>query len=77
MGRGQRYFCLAAKMTPLHSAWIQVPILLASVFALERSANAFLDSVSAVSHLLQVDESLIALLTAGAEWEEVRPRMAV
>lgn len=68
---------MAAIMIPLQSAWIQVPILLASVSVLERSANAFLDSVTAVSHLLQVNESLIALLTAGAEWEEVRTRMPV
>lgn len=53
------------------AAWTQITTLLASCFLLERSADEFLDSVSVVARFFCVDEALIALLTAGMEWEEV------
>jgi hypothetical protein len=54
------------------SLWIQVPLLLVSCYALDRSTDVFLDSIKVISQQISVDEALIALLTAGAEWEEVR-----
>ena len=44
---------------------------IAGLFLLERGAEIFIDHTAALSKKLGLPESLIALLTAGAEWEEL------
>ncbi len=43
----------------------------AGLFLLEYGADKFIDHTAIVARLLGVSQTLIALLTAGAEWEEV------
>lgn len=54
----------------------------AGLFLLEFGADKFIDNTAIVARRLGVSQTLIALLTAGAEWEEVschvqRTRMAL
>jgi len=44
---------------------------IAALFLLEWSANRFTDQPTVVARRLGVSLALIALLTAGGEWEEV------
>ena len=44
---------------------------LAGLFLLEYGADRFIDHTAIVAHRLGISQTLIALLTAGAEWEEV------
>ncbi|KAJ9614239.1 hypothetical protein H2200_002375 [Cladophialophora chaetospira] len=44
---------------------------LLSIYTLSTSTDAFISSTSALAHRLKISETLIALLTAGAEWEEL------
>lgn len=46
--------------------------LIAGLFLLEFGADRFIDHTAIVATRLGVSQTLIALLTAGAEWEEVR-----
>jgi Ca2+/Na+ antiporter len=60
---------------------------LAGLFLLERGADIFIDNTAALAKRLGLREVLIALLTAGAEWEELavvivslvqkRPKLAI
>lgn len=43
----------------------------ASLFLLEFGADRFIDHTAIVARRLRVSQTLVALLTAGAEWEEV------
>ena len=43
-----------------------------ALFMLERSAEVFVDSTTIVAKRLGLPTILVGLLTAGAEWEEVR-----
>jgi Ca2+/Na+ antiporter len=45
---------------------------IAGLFLLEFGADRFIDHTAIVATRLGVSQTLIALLTAGAEWEEVR-----
>lgn len=45
--------------------------LLCSLFILERSADILIDHAVILSRRTNIPQSAIALLTAGAEWEEV------
>ena len=45
---------------------------IASLFLLEFGADRFIDHTAIVARRLGVSQILVALLTAGAEWEEVR-----
>lgn len=45
--------------------------LLCSLFLLERGADAFIDHTALLARRTNIPQSAIALLTAGAEWEEV------
>jgi Ca2+/Na+ antiporter len=47
-------------------------IFLLSLVILERSADSFVDSTAVVARRLRISAVLVGLLTAGAEWEEVR-----
>ena len=44
---------------------------IAGLYLLEYSADTFIDNTAIVARRLGVSETLVALLTAGAEWEEV------
>jgi hypothetical protein len=44
----------------------------AALFLLEWGADRFIDHTAIVARRLGVSQTLVALLTAGAEWEEVR-----
>ena len=44
----------------------------AGLFLLEYGADRFIDHTAIVARQLGVSQTLIALLTAGAEWEEAR-----
>jgi Ca2+/Na+ antiporter len=44
---------------------------IASLFLLEFGADKFIDHTAAAARRLNISQTLIALLTAGAEWEEV------
>jgi hypothetical protein len=47
-------------------------VFLVSLFLLERSADVFVDSTAVIAKRFGLPTVLVALLTAGAEWEEVR-----
>lgn len=49
-----------------------IAAFLAGLFVLEFGADKFIDHTGEVATRLRVPSTLIALLTAGAEWEEVR-----
>lgn len=48
-----------------------VATLIAGVFVLDYGADKFIDHTVVVGRRLGVSQTVIALLTAGAEWEEV------
>lgn len=48
-----------------------VGVLISSAYLLEKSADVFINKTTSVSRRLSIPSVLIALLTAGAEWEEV------
>jgi len=45
--------------------------LICALFVLERGADVFIDLTAIVAQRTKIPQSAIALLTAGAEWEEV------
>ena len=45
----------------------------AGLFLLQFGADRFIDHTAIVARRLGVSQTLVALLTAGAEWEEVQP----
>ena len=47
---------------------------ISTLFLLEFGADKFVDHTAIVARRTRIPDSIIALLTAGAEWEEVRPR---
>jgi hypothetical protein len=51
-----------------------IAAFIAALFLLEWGADRFVDHTVVVAHRLRVSSSLVALLTAGAEWEEVQKR---
>jgi hypothetical protein len=48
-----------------------VATLIAGVFVLDYGADEFIDHTVVVGRRLGISQAIIALLTAGAEWEEV------
>lgn len=48
-----------------------IATLIAGVFVLDYGADKFIDHTVIVSRRLGMSQTIIALLTAGAEWEEV------
>ena len=44
---------------------------LCALFVLERGADVFIDNTVVIAHRTNIPRPVIALLTAGAEWEEV------
>ncbi|GJN81196.1 hypothetical protein PLIIFM63780_004728 [Purpureocillium lilacinum] len=50
---------------------------ISTLFLLEFGADKFVDHTAIVARRTRIPDSIIALLTAGAEWEEGRPSLAV
>lgn len=48
-----------------------IAVFIAAVFLLDYGADKFIDHTAIVASRLGVSPTLVALLTAGAEWEEV------
>jgi Ca2+/Na+ antiporter len=46
-------------------------VFIGGLFILEKAADKFINHTAKLAARLQVPSTLIALLTAGAEWEEV------
>jgi Ca2+/Na+ antiporter len=44
---------------------------IAGLFVLEFGAGQFIDNTAIIARRLGISQTLVALLTAGAEWEEV------
>jgi Ca2+/Na+ antiporter len=55
----------------LDSILFNASAFIAGLFLLEFGADRFIDHTAIVASRLGVSQTLIALLTAGAEWEEV------
>jgi hypothetical protein len=53
------------------SFFFNASAFIAGLCLLEYGADAFIDNTAIVARRLGVSETLVALLTAGAEWEEV------
>ncbi|KAJ5748174.1 sodium/calcium transporter [Penicillium nucicola] len=51
--------------------WFNVATLIAGVFVLDYGADKFIDHTVVVGRRLGISQTVIALLTAGAEWEEL------
>ena len=49
-----------------------IAVFIVAVFLLEYGADKFIDHTAIVASRLGVSQTLVALLTAGAEWEELR-----
>jgi hypothetical protein len=52
--------------------YLSIASLIAGLFLLEYGADKFVDHTAILARRLGVSQTLVALLTAGAEWEEVR-----
>lgn len=48
-----------------------VSAFIAGLFLLEWAADAFIDHTAIIARRLGISQTVIALLTAGCEWEEV------
>ena len=59
---------------PIHWDTISfdIALLISGLFLLEFGADKFVDHTAIIASRLGVSQTLVALLTAGAEWEEVR-----
>jgi Ca2+/Na+ antiporter len=49
-----------------------VAAFVATLFLLEFGADKFIDHTAIVAHRTGIPETIIGLVTAGGEWEEVR-----
>jgi len=58
-------------MIDLDVVCFNVAVLIGGLFILEQAADKFIDHTTKLAARLRVPSTLIALLTAGAEWEEV------
>jgi Ca2+/Na+ antiporter len=54
--------------------FFDIAVFISGLFLLEFGADKFVDHTAIVARRLGVSQTLVALLTAGAEWEEVRRR---
>lgn len=61
-----------SSLSPLVRGILNSITFLLSLVLLERSADVFVDSTAIVAKRLGIPTVLVGLLTAGAEWEEVR-----
>jgi Ca2+/Na+ antiporter len=49
-----------------------IAVFITTLFLLEFGADKFIDHTAIVAHRTGIPETIIGLVTAGAEWEEVR-----
>lgn len=49
-----------------------IAVFVAAIFLLDYGADKLIDHTAIVASRLGVSQTLVGLLTAGAEWEEVR-----
>ncbi len=49
-----------------------IAVFIAAIFLLDYGADKFIEHTAIVASRIGVSQTLVALLTAGAEWEEVR-----
>jgi len=54
-----------------------VATFLAALFILEVGADKFIDHTAVVARRTGLPETVVGLLTAGGEWEEVRVRLTL
>lgn len=59
-------------MAQLNDIAFNIAAFISGLFVLEFGADKFVDNTARVANRLNVSPTLIALLTSGAEWEEVR-----
>jgi hypothetical protein len=65
----------SAQFSPLIRGVLYTIIFCLSLVLLEKSADTFVDSTAIVAKRFGIPTVLVGLLTAGAEWEEVRPAL--
>ena len=65
-------FIFAATMVDGNAIGYNVAAFISTLFLLEFGADKFVDHTAIVARRTGVPDTVIALLTAGAEWEEVR-----
>ena len=58
-------------MADLHVAFYNIGAFICAVFVLHYGADLFVDHTVIVARRLGLNQTLVALLTAGAEWEEL------
>jgi hypothetical protein len=58
-------------MIDFDNVCFNIAAFVAALFVLEWGANRFLDNTAKVASRLRIPPTLVALLIAGAEWEEV------
>jgi Ca2+/Na+ antiporter len=49
-----------------------ISVFITTLFLLEFGADKFIDHTTIVAHRTGISETIVGLITAGAEWEEVR-----
>jgi hypothetical protein len=54
-----------------------IAVLIATLFLLEFGADKFIDHTAIVARRTGIPETIIGLLTAGGEWEEVRSQLSL
>ena len=59
-------------MVSYDNVFFNASAFVGGLFLLEFGADRFVDHTAVIARRLGVSPTLIALLTAGAEWEEVR-----
>jgi hypothetical protein len=60
------------RIAPLPRGLLNAATFGASLVILEKAADVFVDSTAIVARHFGIPTVLVGLLTAGAEWEEVR-----
>jgi hypothetical protein len=58
-------------MVDYDNIFFNIAAFIGGLFVLEFGADKFIDNTAKVAARLRISPTLIALLTAGAEWEEV------
>jgi Ca2+/Na+ antiporter len=58
-------------MVDYDNVFFNIAAFIAGLFVLEFGADKFIDHTAKIAARLRIPPTLIALLTAGAEWEEV------
>lgn len=52
-----------------------IAVFITALFLLEFGADIFVDHTTVVAHRTGIPQTIVALITAGGEWEEVRHRL--